>query len=175
MKRFLCYSCGATRPAISSWDEPHKPIVITSELHLPESPASAGTNSWLPVTRHEELAADRPGRVRTLSHYRCFSHEFIACITESELLSSPTACSVSQDRVQGRRLASRGCTTTWASPSPWLEAQAASALYLQWDRRLGWATVTSTTSAQCAATSRLVRPTRWWVERCWRRGYGQFK
>lgn len=55
------------------------------------------------------------------------------------------ACSVSQDRVQGRPLASRGFTTTWASLSPWPEAQVVSAHYLPWGSRLAWATVTSAT------------------------------
>lgn len=67
-----------------------------------------------------------------------------------------TACSVSQDRVQRSPLASRGCTTTWASPSPWPEVRVVSARYLPLGSPLVWATVTSAVWAQCAATSRLV-------------------
>lgn len=72
------------------------------------------------------------------------------------------ACSASQDRVQGRLLASRGFTTTWASLSPWLEAPVVSAHYLLWGNPLPWVTVTSTMSVQYAATSRLVTPAVFW-------------
>lgn len=88
--------------------------------------------------------------VKTFSRY--FS--LLNSITLTCLFSSVAACSVSQDRVQGRPLASRGSTTTWASLSPWLEAPVVLAHYLPWRRQL--ATVTSTMLSQCAATSRFV-------------------
>lgn len=88
--------------------------------------------------------------VKTFSRY----WSFLNVVALTCFISSVAACSVSQDRVQGRPLASRGSTTTWASLSPWLEAPVVLAHYLPWRRQL--ATVTSTMLSQCAATSRFV-------------------
>lgn len=170
------FKSNPARHIFPSWDEPDQPVVVTSKLHLPESSASASPTSWLPVTRHEELATDRHGKqqVRKCTqlwglwkHYiasvpmhvylnEILSHALSVTCCFLRLFLCAAACSVSQDRVQGRPLASRGFTTTWASPSPWPEVQVVSVHYLPWGSPLAWATVTSATWVQCAATSRLV-------------------
>lgn len=55
----LFQSYGPARPIFPSWDEPNQSTVVTSKLKLPESSASTGCTSWLPVTGHEELATDQ--------------------------------------------------------------------------------------------------------------------
>lgn len=168
---FFGHSFGPARSIFPSWDEPHQPIVVASKLHLPESSASASPTSWLPVTRHEELAADGPRQQQVSVHsYKLESHYICLCKYLNETLSAgrsvtcrllwsslcAAACSVHQDRVHDSPLASRGFTTTWASLSPWPEVRGVSAHYLPLGSPLAWATVTSATSVQCVATSRLV-------------------
>lgn len=93
-------------------------------------------------------------RWETIRWSLAFKYTECYCLTLYYYFFHVAACSVRRDRVQGRPSASRGSTTTWASPSPWPGAPVVPAHYLPWRRRS--ATVTSTVSSQCAATSRSV-------------------
>lgn len=64
-------------------------------------------------------------------------------------------------RLACRILASKVCTTTWASLSPWPGAQVLRVHYLRLDHQLALATTTSATSALCVMIRWVVLRTTW--------------